>query len=114
MIDDVSDLIGKQPRIDGVDHRAHAGHRVVELEVAIAVPRQRADAIARLHAKTRQSAGEAACTDVGGAIRVAMDRALDGARHDLGVAVVAIRVAEQRRDHQRLIHHQTEHDFSSE
>ena len=50
VICDPGDLIGKQPRIDGVDHRAHAGHRVVELEVAIAVPGKRSDAIAQLHA----------------------------------------------------------------
>ena len=112
MIDDVSELVGKQARIDGVDHRARAGHRVIELEVAIAVPRERADAIARLHAQARQCAGEAARADVGGAIGVTVDRAFDGARHDLGVAVVAIRVADQRRDHQRLIHHQAEHDSS--
>src|SRR3984893_8071550 len=34
------------------------------------------------------------------------------ARHGLGVAVVLIRATDQRRDHQRLIHHQAEHDSS--
>src|SRR5207248_9300904 len=75
MIDYERDLIGKQAWIDGVDHRAHARDRVVKLEVAIAVPRERADAIARLHAKAREGPGEAARTAVSGAIRVAVDRA---------------------------------------
>ena len=92
MVGDVGDLLGEQPRVDGVADGADAGDGIVELEVAIAVPRERADAIARLHAKAREGSGEAARTAVSGAIRVAVDRAFDGARHDLGVAVVAIRV----------------------
>ena len=50
--------------------------------MAIAVPRQRADAIARLHTQTRQRAGETARADMRGAIGVAVDRSFDGTRHD--------------------------------
>ncbi len=49
---------------------------------------------------------------MGVAIGVAMDRALDRARNDLGVAVTPIGVPDQRRDHQRPAHHQTEHRYS--
>ena len=39
----------------------------------------------------------------------AVDAALNGSRHDFGVAVVACRMGEQRRNQQRLVHHQAEH-----
>ena len=48
VVDDVGDLLRKQPRIDRVQHRPRAGDAVVELQVAVAVPRERGDAIAGL------------------------------------------------------------------
>jgi hypothetical protein len=38
-----------------------------------------------------------------------MDGPFDRSRYDLGVAVIAICVPDQRRDHQRHIHHQALH-----
>jgi hypothetical protein len=38
-----------------------------------------------------------------------MDAAFDGPRHDLGVAVIARRVRQQRRDQQGSIHDQAVH-----
>ena len=42
-----------------------------------------------------------------------MDRPFDRARDDLGVAVPAVGMAQQRRDHQRHVHHQAVHVASS-
>src|SRR5208283_5261438 len=82
---------------------------VIQLEVAIAVPGERPDPIAWHDAKSGQRARELAGTGVGVAIGVAMDRSLDGARYDLGIAVIAVRVSDQRRDKKRHLHHQTLH-----
>ncbi len=41
VVDDEHQLLRKEPRIDRVDHGAHAGDAVVELEVAEAVPGER-------------------------------------------------------------------------
>ena len=46
VVGDVDDLVGMQARIERVQHGARARHRVVELDVAIAVPGQRRDALA--------------------------------------------------------------------
>jgi hypothetical protein len=112
VIDDVAELLGKKSRIDRVDHRAHARDRVVQLEVPVAVPGERGNAIAVDDALPGQRARELARSRMRVAIRVAMNRAFDGARDDLGIAVKAIRVADQRRDHQRHVHHQTVHRYS--
>jgi hypothetical protein len=112
VIDDVRELLVKQARVDRVNDCAHAGHGVVEFEVAIAVPRERADAIAASHAKSREGARELPRARVGGAVRIAMDRPLHGTRYDLGVAMEAIRMVDQRRDRKRHVHHQALHRSS--
>ena len=58
VIDDVDDLLDEQARVDGVAHRAHAGDAVVQLEMAVAVPGQRRDAVARFDAERDQRVGE--------------------------------------------------------
>jgi hypothetical protein len=45
MVRDPRDLVGMQARIDGVQHAPAAAHAVIELQVAVAVPGQRGDAI---------------------------------------------------------------------
>ena len=40
VVDDPGDLIGRQPRIDGVQHASTAANPVVQLEMSIAVPGQ--------------------------------------------------------------------------
>src|ERR1700722_6743840 len=51
VIDDERDLIGEKPRVDRVANGAHTGHAVVALQVTVAVPGQRADALALLDAE---------------------------------------------------------------
>ena len=43
MIDDVDDLVGEEPDVEGVQDAARARHREPELEVALGVPREGAN-----------------------------------------------------------------------
>ena len=54
MIDDVGQLIGSQAQVQSVQHRAVTGDGEVQLQMAKAVPAQRADAVAGLHAQALQ------------------------------------------------------------
>ena len=105
VVDDPGDLVGEEPRVDGVAHQLRARGAVVDLEVPVAVPGQRADPVAGLAAepgqRLRQLAGAQLCIGVG----VAVDVALDPLGDDLGVAAVARRMRQQRRDHQGHLHH---------
>ena len=109
VVDDVDDLLGEEPRVDGVADRAHAGDAVIELEMAVAVPGQGADAVARLDAEGEQGFGHLLRPGSGIAIGVAVDIALDPPRHDLGVAVVQGGVLDELLDQQRAVLHQAEH-----
>ena len=60
MVDDVGELVVEQPRVDRVDDRAHPRYAVVELEVAITIPGERSDAVARSDAQPGQRVGEPA------------------------------------------------------
>ena len=105
VIDDVGELPGKQPRIDGVAHGADAGYGVIELEMAIPVPGQRGDAVARLHAQIAQRIGKAGDTGPGFTVGRAMQAALDSGGDDLGAGVHIGRVIEDAGDQQRPVHH---------
>ncbi|MHC2407966.1 hypothetical protein ACVJGC_000557 [Bradyrhizobium diazoefficiens] len=111
VVDDVDELLGKQPRIDGVQHIAHARRGVEHLEMAVGIPGQRADAVALLHAETLQ--GQRHALDAWESVRigVAMDVALDLARDDLRLAVIVGGVLDQAADQERHVHHQSLHHF---
>jgi hypothetical protein len=47
-------MLGKQPEVQGMQHATHAGDRVVELQVAVVVPGERGDTVARLDTKSLQ------------------------------------------------------------
>jgi len=102
---DPGHLLREQTRVDRVADQLGAGHAVVDLHVAIAVPGQRAHTVTRLATQTRQSLSELARAQLdlgpGGAVHVAFDTL----GHDLDIAVVPRRVREQRRDHQGHVHH---------
>ena len=58
MVHDVLELLGEQPDVERVQHRADAGHREVGLEVLLDVPRERADAVAGLDPEPLQRGRE--------------------------------------------------------
>ena len=113
VVGDVDDLVRVQARVERVQHRARARHRVVELHVAMAVPGQRRDAVAALDAEAGKGVRHPARARRQLAVGRAVDVALDPARHHLLLAVVALGVDQQRRDQQRQLHHRTVHLVSS-
>ena len=96
VIDDVDDLLREQARIDGVTDGAAARGGVVDLEVAEAVPGERADAVGRSHPEGAQRVGKLARAPVRVPVGVAVDAAFDQARDDLGVPMIALGMTDQR------------------
>ena len=113
VVDDVDDLVFEQARVDGVDHRLHARNTVIELVVAIPVPGERADALARLDAEAPERLRQLFRADLRLGITVTVNPALDGARDDFRIGVKPRRVRNQRRDQQGLVHHETVKHFLS-
>ncbi len=106
MVDDPCNLLGMQAWIDRMQHAARAGHREVKLHVPVAVPGKRRDAVAARDAEGTERVGHLSCAAMEGAIRSVVNIAFDSARYDLGVAVMPLRMLDQRRDQQRHLHHQ--------
>lgn len=98
VVDDVVDLLGKQARIDGVQHRADAGYSEVELHVTMGVPGERRDAIARPDAQFDQRLCELCRARPQGSIIAAMDRPLAGLADDLRPGMETRRMLDQTRD----------------
>ncbi|MNF61200.1 hypothetical protein D3C84_428360 [compost metagenome] len=74
----------------------HAGHAVVQLQVTIAIPGQRADPVGGLDAQAGQCTGHLARATVAVTESVAMDIALHPPGHDLRIAMMAIGVLNER------------------
>ena len=111
--DDEAHLIGKQPGIDRVQHGAAAGDAEIDLQMPVVVPRQRGDPLTLRNAQPAQCVGNPPGTRCDRAPGAAMDRTLDRAGHDLGAGMVALRIVEQRRNQQRALLHQSEHESPS-
>ena len=109
VVGDVGDLFRMQAGIDRVQDRAGAGHRVIQFHVAVAVPRQRGNALAHLDAESLQSMGGAPRAPVAVGIGVPVDVAFDPARNDLDVAVMACGKFDNAGDEQGLVHHLPHH-----
>ena len=81
--------IGVQARVDGVQHPAGATDAVVQLKVAVAVPGQCGDPVAELQPHGIQCIGHLACTTGSVFVGVAVNIALDTARDNFNVSVMA-------------------------
>jgi hypothetical protein len=112
VIGDVGDVLGRQPRVDGVQHGADAGDAEIELEVAIGVPGDGAHRIAELDAQPLQRLGHLLGAPQRVPVAVAVHRPLDRARDDLDVGVVPPGEVDDLRDQQRTVLHQAEHGVS--
>ena len=109
VIDDELELFREQPWIHGVQHGPHARNRVIQLEVAIVVPRQRRDAVARAHARSMQGIGQLARPAEDFAPRRAVPRIVEGDRDDFARGEIALGKPHDLRDQERRIHHQSMH-----
>src|SRR5262245_5132360 len=109
MARDVGDLLGEEPRIDGVIDRPDAGDAIPGFEVPPRLPGDRRDAIAELDAVLLHSRRdlERALTPL--AVVGAVDWAFDGAGHDLAVAMLNGSVVDDAMAQERPILHQAEH-----
>ncbi len=88
VVDHVREVVGVKADVERVQDRAGAGDREVALEVALAVPGERADPLALLDAETTERVREA--VDPRRDLRVGGPRrAVRGQRHDLPLARVA-------------------------
>ena len=101
VVDDVGDLLGEQARVDGVAHRPACRRWRSRSRSDGSRSRPACRRGRSLAPRGRQRVGELARAAMRVAVGVAVDAAFDHARHDLGVAVVALRVPDQRRDQQR-------------
>jgi hypothetical protein len=112
VVDDVVDLLGKEPRVHRVQHRARARHAEVQRQVAPGVPCQRAHAVAGLDVERHQRVGHLLGAALNVGVVGAVHRAFHRAPHDLGVRVKGGRMVDERRDQQRAVLHQSEHGLS--
>ena len=105
MVGDVDHLLREEARVDRVDHRAGAGHRVIDLEMPVAVPGQRGDAVLHADPELGQGLGQAPGPRMGIPVGIAVEIALHPLGHDFRVAVVPVGVADEVADQQRHVHH---------
>ena len=115
MIDDPDDLVGKQPRIDGVVDRADAENAVPGLQMPPGVPGQGGDAVAELDAVPLQPLRHFQRAGANLRIIGLDNRPLDRAGDDLALAVEFGGMVDNAVQQQRKIRHQAEHgDFLSQ
>ena len=88
MLDDVLDLLREQARIDRVQDVARARDAVVELEVPVVVPGERADAIRFLHSEFPQCVRYLRRAGKSVAVGVTMARIVGHHGHDLALRML--------------------------
>ena len=109
MVDDPGDLVGEQPRIDGMADRADPHDAVPGFEMAPGVPGDGGDAVAELDAVAIEPLRDfqRACMNFG--VIGAMNGTFDRPRDDLLRAVILRRVFDNPVAKQRPVLHQSEH-----
>ncbi len=109
VVHDPADLVGKQPRIDGVIDRAEPRNAVPRLEVAVVVPGERRHAVAELDSVAREPLRDLQRAAAQIAIVGAMDRAFDKPADDLAARMLDGGEIDDLVNQQRPILHQPEH-----
>ena len=86
VVGDVDELLGEEPDVEGVEHRAHRRDREVGLEVLDVVPLEGRDPLVAGDAEPTEPVGQlgGAATQLG--VRPGAD-AVGGGGHDLGVGM---------------------------
>ena len=96
MVHDIGDLRREKPGVDHVTDRAHARYAVIQLVMAIAVPRQGRDPVAFPDSKRPERFRKFPGADFGIRKGITVDRPLDGPGHDFSAAMILRRMFEQR------------------
>ncbi len=113
VIDDPDDLLGEQPRIDGVINGADAENAVPAFQVPPGVPGQRRHPVAVVHAVAFEPLRHPQAPGADLAVIRGMDRSLDRAGNHRPLAMIDRGVIDDAMAQQRPILHQSEHDFFS-
>lgn len=108
VIDQIRQLIGGQPDVQHVQHRAQARHGEVKLQVLIAVPGKRGHAVAGFHASGLQCPHQAQHAVVEVAVGVAV-HAARFAGGDFAVGEQIPGPVQDRGQRQRVVHDQAVH-----
>jgi len=109
MVHDVDQLIGEQAGIDGVQDHAGAGGGVINLQMTMRVPADGPDPIAGLRAERDEPMSQLLGAAIDFGVIGPMNVLLDGPSDDLALGMILSRIADQRRDQQRHLHHQPTH-----
>ena len=109
MVDDPGDLVGKQPRIDGVTDRADPHDAIPGFKMAPGIPGDGGDAVAELDAVAVEPLRnlQRALVDFG--VIGAMDGTFDRSRNDLLRAMDCCGVFDNPVTQQRPVLHQSKH-----
>jgi hypothetical protein len=113
MIDDVLNLLKKQARIDGVQHRSHTRGAEKQFQVPVTVPGHGADAVTLLDPEGSQSPCELPGTTIKIRISAAVRWGVRRAGNNWNVRMGARGMFDQGRNQQRMLLHQTEQDVIS-
>ena len=89
VIDDVTQLLREQPRVDGVADTCTARGAIINFKMPVTVPGKCADALAGLNLQALKHLCHLLGSSVTLGIGVTMDITLGASRDDLGVGVVA-------------------------
>ena len=110
VVDDVGELVGVEAEVERVEHAAHERDGEVGLEVRAVIPAERGDAVAGDDAEVEEDAGRGAGRGaVKSAHGVAVNRLVREARDDFLPAEDCFGAAEDRRQGERVVHHQAVH-----
>ena len=112
MVHDPRHLVGMQARIHRVQHAPRARNTVVKLEVPIAIPRQRSDARRTRQPHLIECIGNTLRAAIDFSVIRAVNVAFNATRNDLSVSVIRRREFDRRRNHQRVVLHQSLHGAS--
>ena len=102
------ELLGEEPEVQRVEHRAHAGNREVRLEVLLGVPEEGADPVAGLDPEPGQRRGEP-IDPLGHVGERGAPAPVRRRRHHLASPVDLTAVLEEMRDGERKVLHRAQH-----
>ncbi|MNN33685.1 hypothetical protein D3C81_1474510 [compost metagenome] len=109
MIGNVGDLVGKQARIDRVQHGARTGHGIVRFQMPVAIPGQGGDPVAHADTEAMQGVRQPARALVAIAVGIAVHIALDPPRNDFAAPIMTRCKLDNAGNQQGLIHHLAHH-----
>ena len=109
IVDDEGELVGVEAEVERVQHGACQRDTEVRLEMLEMVPAECGHPVARTDVETQKGAGQTSRPSAEVGVRVAMQRPVRAACHHVAARKYLLRVAEDRRQRERKVHHQTVH-----